>query len=88
MIENQKPIPVEIVSEKEESEVEELPKTPALTDKRASVTSMMSVSVARLNKHDPFLEDLKQRIEALENRAEANESKIETNEGILKEHEG
>lgn len=39
----------------------------------------MSVSVARLNKHDPFLEDLKQRIEMLENRATANEDKIEAN---------
>ena len=43
----------------------------------------MSVSVARLNKHDPFLEDLKQRIEMLENRATANEDKIEASKIIF-----
>ena len=41
----------------------------------------MSVSVARLNKHDPFLEDLKERIEALENKTEALDEK--TTQGKL-----
>lgn len=48
----------------------------------------MSVSVARLNKHDPFLEDLKQRIEALENKTEALDQKTAEVTNDLKEAEG
>ena len=81
LIEKTNIVPVEVVSDFNEPmtpKEESIRAVSEMRAKRASVTSMMSISVARLNKHDPFLEDLKQRIEMLENRATANEDKIET----------
>jgi len=91
LIEKTNIVPVEVVSDFNEPmtpKEESIRAVSEMRAKRGSVQSMMSVSVARLNKHDPFLEDLKQRIEALENRASANEDRIEKNEDKLVEATG
>jgi chaperonin cofactor prefoldin len=85
LIEKTNVVPVEVVSDFDEPVTpmpESIRAVSEMKNKRASVTSMMSVSVARLNKHDPFLEDLKSRIELLENRAQANEDKIDASKYI------
>jgi chromosome segregation ATPase len=93
LIEKTNVVPVEVVSDFNEpmtpmEKPESIRAVSEMKNKRGSVTSMMSVSVARLNKHDPFLEDLKSRIEMLENRAQANEDKIEANTEKTVENEG
>merc|ERR1740117_2413278 len=88
LIEKTNIVPVEVVSDFNEPmtpKEESIRAVSEMRAKRGSIQSSMSVSVARLNKHDPFLEDLKQRIEALENRATANEDRIEKNEDNLVE---
>jgi len=72
LIEKTNIVPVEVVSdfcEPMTPKEETVRSVSEMRNKRGSVNSTMSISVARLNKHDPFLEDLKQRIMALENRA-------------------